>query len=111
MVTFLLGFYLYACEPKVKSLENEMVMVTRGELQIELDRILSMAEHRMLSLDRQEAIRNMILQNALLVVGGQPLNPVGLITAFAALYGVGIAGSKTVTAIKNGVKKRTVNNE
>lgn len=110
VVTVLIGLWLYACEPKVPSVMNNNILVTRAELQIELDQLLAIAEQRMIELDRQDAIRNVILQNALLIASGQPLNPIGLITAFAAIYGVGVAGSKAVTAIKNGVDKRKANN-
>jgi hypothetical protein len=110
IVTVSMGLWLYCCEPKTHSVLSPHTMVTRAELEVELDNIMKLAEQRMVDLNRQEAIRNLILQNALLVVGGQPLNPVGLLTAFAAIYGVGVAGSKTVTAVKNGIKKRAVSN-
>jgi hypothetical protein len=110
VVTSLLAVYLYACEPKVRSLENETVLVTRVELQAELDAVLKRAEHRMLDLDKQEAIRSLILQNGLILLEGQPLNPFGIISALAAIYGVSQIGSKTITAVKNGIAKGKVNN-
>lgn len=81
--------YQEGCEPSVKSLLDESRFVTRGELNVELDQIVSKAEFRMIQLDKQEAIRNIILQNALILASGQPLNPVGILTALAAIYGIG----------------------
>jgi len=81
--------YQEGCEPSVKSLLDESRFVTRGELNLELDQIVAKAELRMTQLDKQEAIRNIILQNALVLAAGQPLNPIGIITALAAVYGIG----------------------
>jgi hypothetical protein len=81
--------YQEGCEPSVKSLLDESRYVTRGELNLELDQIVAKAEFRMIELDKQEKIRDIILQNALVLAAGQPLNPVGIITALAAVYGIG----------------------
>lgn len=106
IVTVLMIFYIVGCEPKVKSLNNNQQLVTRQELQFELESILRTAELRMAQLDQQERIRQLVLQNALLTIQGTTFNPVGLITAIAALYGIGQAGcniTKTVKKIKGKV--------
>lgn len=100
IVTVLMIFYIVACEPKVKSLNNNHQLVTRQELQFELENILRTAELRMAQLDQQERIRQLVLQNALLTLQGTTFNPVGLITAIAALYGLGQAGTKVTKAVK-----------
>lgn len=107
-----IGFliYCYGCEPKVRSLIDSRELVNRQELQLELDQIMGIAELRLLSLDQQERFRAIILQNALVLVQGQPLNPVGIITAIAGIYGI-MQGSRNVTkVVKNGIKKRKANN-
>ena len=107
-----IGFliYAYGCEPRVRSLTDNRKLVNRQELQLELDRIMGIAELRLLSLDQQERFRSIILQNALVLVQGQPLNPVGIITAIAGIYGIA-QGSRNVTkVVKNGITKRKVNN-
>lgn len=103
-------FYCYSCEPKVHSLTDRTRFVNRQELQLELDQFIGMAQLRMADLDKQEQLRAIILQNALILVQGQPFNPVGIITAIAAIYGV-TQGSKNVTKVVKEVKhKRKVNN-
>ncbi|GAH53810.1 unnamed protein product, partial [marine sediment metagenome] len=51
-------------------------LVNRAELQLELDRFMGMARIRMLDLDRQDAFRDLIIQNSLSLVSGVPFNPV-----------------------------------
>jgi len=107
-----IGFsiYCYGCEPKVSSLTDRKVRVNRQELQLELDQIINMAQLRMASLDQQDKFRAVVLQNALVLVQGQPLNPLGIITAIASVYGI-MQGSSNLTKVvkDNRIKKRTNN--
>lgn len=91
-------FYAYGCEPEVRSVIDDRRMVNRAELQYELNLTLELVELRMLDLDKQEELRAIILQNALILVGGQPFNPIGIITAFAAIYGVA-SGSQNISRV------------
>jgi len=99
-------FYCWGCEPKVRSLISTDRLINRQELQLELDQFITMAQIRMADLDKQEELRGIILQNALILVQGQPYNPVGIITAIAAIYGISQGGHN----IKTVIKKRKVNN-
>ncbi|NVM23980.1 MAG: hypothetical protein HWN68_19650 [Desulfobacterales bacterium] len=110
VVTICLLIWLYGCEPKVRSLNDSERRVTRQELQLELNQLIGLAELRMLDLDRQERLRAIILQNALILVQGQPFNPVGLITAVAAVYGVSQAGGNVSKVVKVAREKRKVKN-
>lgn len=100
ILTVVMIVYIVGCEPKVRSLNDRQQMVTRQELQFELEHILETAELRMADLSRQEQFRNLVLQNALLILQGTPFNPVGLVTAVAALYGIGQAGTKVTKTVK-----------
>lgn len=100
ILTVVMIVYIVGCEPKVRSLNDRQQMVTRQELQFELERILQIAEIRMADLDRQDKLRQIIAQNALLVMQGTAFNPVGLVTAIAALYGIGQAGCKITKTVK-----------
>lgn len=91
----------YSCQPEARSLLHPGEWVTRPELQIELDSIISTAEYRMAELDRQEAFRDLIFQNALIVVETGTLNPIGIITLLTGLYGI-TRGAKD---IKDRIKK------
>lgn len=86
-------FWGYSCQPQVKSLIHPDQKITRPELQIELDMIIATADFRLAQLDKQEAFRDIIFKNALLMVEGGGINPLGIITLLAGLYGV-LRGAK-----------------
>lgn len=95
-------FWGYSCQPETKSLIHPGERVTRPELQIELDSIIATAEIRMADLDQQEAFRDLIFQNALVVVETGTMNPAGIITLLAGLYGI----SRGVKDVKDRIVKK-----
>ncbi len=95
-------FFAHSCQPTVKSLIHPGGMVTRPELQIELDTITATAEFRLAELKRQQAFRDVIFKNALLMLETGSMNPAGIITLLAGLYGI----ARGTTDIKNRVKKK-----
>ena len=107
-----IGFaiYCYGCEPKGLSLTSRNHFVNRPELQLELNQFIGMAQLRMADLDKQEELRAIILHNALILVQGQPFNPVGIITALAAVYGLAQGGRNVTKVVKRVKDKRKVNN-
>ena len=110
LVTVGIVLFVYGCEPKTPSLIDMNRLINRQELQLELDQIIGLAQMRMVDLDKQEQFRAVILQNALILVKGQPYNPLGIITAIAGIYGV-MQGSRNVTnVVKTGLNKRKRNN-
>jgi hypothetical protein len=94
-------FWGYSCQPTVRSLIDPDKRIGRAEIQIELDSIIATAEYRLAELDKQEAFRDVIFKNALLMVESGTVNPMGIITLLAGLYGVA-RGTKD---IKDRVKK------
>lgn len=94
-------FWGYGCPPRVRSLTTPKKMITRPELQIELDTIISTAQYKMADLDKQEQFRDLIFKNALLMIEGGSLNPIGIMTMLAGLYGI----TRGVKDIKDKVKK------
>ncbi len=114
ILTFLLTIgvliFLYACEPKTASLINTGKRINRQELQLELDQLISLAQLRMVDLDKQEQFKAVILQNALILVAGQPLNPIGLLTGIAAIYGLSQGSYQIGKKVKTVANKRKVNN-
>ena len=103
-------FYCYGCEPKARSLVDVGKLVNRQELQLELDQIISLAQLRMVDLDKQEQLRAVVLQNALILVEGQPLNPFGILSAIAAIYGITQGGSNITKVVKSKYTIAKVNN-
>lgn len=96
-------FWGWGCPARVPSLITNGKKVTRPELQIELDTIIATAEFRMAKLDQQDQFRDIIFKNAMLMIEGGTLNPIGIITLLAGLYGV-TRGAKD---IRDRVKKKT----
>lgn len=88
-IIVLLGllFWGYGCPAQVPSLIDPGRKITRPELQVELDSIIATAEFRMADLDRQDAFRDIIFQNALVMIETGTINPAGIITLLAGLYG------------------------
>lgn len=93
-------FWGWGCPSKVPSLLDSQKRITRPELQVELDTIIATAEFRLADLDRQDQFRDIIFKNALLMVEGGTLNPLGIITMFAGLYGVTRGGSDIIKKVK-----------
>lgn len=110
LVTIGFLFYAYSCEPKVASLLNTTKKVNRQELQLELDQLIGLAQLRMVDLDKQEQFRAIILENAVLLVQGQPINPVGIITGLAAIYGATQGGRNITKVVKEKRIKRKESN-
>lgn len=95
-------FWAIGCEATVPSLTRPGSKLTRAELNLELENLLATYELRSAELEQQERLRQLILNNALLIAQAGTVNPLGIITAIAAFYGAGSAVKDT----KNIVKKR-----
>ena len=103
-ITAAILVWVVGCPPEVESLRSPGKFVNRSQLANELAEIMQTAEYKMAALDQQEQFRDLILQNALLVIEGGTLNPVGLITGALAIYGAGGLTKKTAIAIKHKAK-------
>ena len=100
-------FWGFACPPTVTSLHDPTVKITRPELQIELDTLIATAEYKLASLDEQQQLRDVIFENATQMVTTGQINPVGIMTLLAGLYGLTRAGKDVkdkVIAKKNSTK-------
>jgi len=87
----IVGFLIWmiGCNPTVQSLMTPTKMVTRQELQSELDFLIARANIRFAKLDQQDALRNAIAENALIWTQTGTINPAGLVLSLLALAGVG----------------------
>jgi len=81
--------WTYGCPSHVDSLTVPGKSVTRPELQIELDTIVAMAAARSADLDKQDSIKQLIFQQAMLTAQGGQINLMGVIAAAAATLGIG----------------------
>ncbi len=106
-IVVMLLIWLIGCQAKVKSLNGTSLQVTRGELQNELDHILSVAELRFRELDRMDEIKQMIFNAALIMAKSGSINPIGVLTTFGAILGLGatvdnVKKRKDIKKLKNG---------
>lgn len=101
--------FLYACESRVRSLDGSKKLITRTELVMEFNAYIDKYDMRFASLDRQDKVRQLVINNAMLFVQGSTLNPVGIITAILGIYGVQQAAKNTSGAIKDARRKRNNN--
>lgn len=109
IATVFFMMFIYSCQPKVESILHPEKQVTREGLQLELDIIEAQIAARTADIERQEQLREVIFNNALLLAQGATLNPAGILTALAGIYGVGAAGRDIKRKISN-TKKANNNN-
>lgn len=95
----LLLLWAAGCPAKVESPILPGKHLTGRELQAELDQLLVMYEIRSEQLAQQQRLRQLILQNAMMMVQTQTVNPVGILTGLLAFYGAGTAVVSTKKAI------------
>ncbi len=110
LVTIAMILYLYGCESKVKTLNGTGERVNRQELQLELETYIATAKIRLASLDKQDEFRSIVLQNALILVQGQPFNPIGIISGMAAIYGIAQGSSNITQAVKTKRRRKEYSN-
>jgi len=79
----------FGCESKVTSINNPTQKVTRAELQLELDVMIAKCKIGLKKLDRQDELRNLILQQALITASTGTINPLALITSLGTILGIG----------------------
>lgn len=99
----LLLIWIYSCRPSAQSLLSPPSRVSRAELFAEVEMFKARFEDRMSDLDRQEAFRSLVFDQASLLSSGGTLNPVGIFTSLGTILGIG--------AVADNVRKRKVISE
>ena len=98
--------WLAGCPPRAPSPLDPSQKLTAEQLAAELDFIIAKFGISQADIAQQEQIRKVIINNALLIAETGTLNPLGILTGLAALYG---AGSAT-NSVKNVLKKKKPSN-
>lgn len=94
--------WTYGCESEVKSVQNPAVLVTRSELEIEVDNFLKMAKIRFTELDQQDAFKRTFFAMAMTFMEGGRINPAAIALTLGNILGLG--------AVIDNIRKRTVLN-
>lgn len=106
VVSVLLICWMTSCESKVRSIKFPMKKLTRQQMQTEVDSFMAEAEYRFQQLNQQDAIKKLLLQNAMLVSQGGTFNPYAIIPSVAALLGIGCTVDR-VRSVKSKKKNDT----
>ena len=80
-----LSIWLIGCQSTVNSLLTPEKMVTRGELQAELEYLINLAETRKDELNRQDEIKTQLLNIASVISTDGSFNPSGLISILTTI--------------------------
>lgn len=80
-----LSIWLVGCQSTVNSLLTPDKMVTRGELQAEIEYLINLAETRKDELNRQDEIKTQLLNIASVVSADGTFNPSGLISILTTI--------------------------
>jgi len=88
LIPFLM-IYAYSCQSVVVSTIDPMKKITRNELVAEIDFILAQAEIKFADLDRQDLVRDTIFNSVLDLASGKSVNPIGVMSMIAVLFGAG----------------------
>jgi len=92
--------WIYSCQSTTRSPSDPSSKLTRGQLTAEIDYYLAKAELAYIDLDRQDAIKQKLLDAAAIAAQGGQVNIVGLLLANFGILGIG--------ATVDNVRKRKV---
>lgn len=91
--------WVYGCESKVVSITNTPVLVTRAELELEVDHFMRMAEIRFVDLNQQDEFKRTIFAMAMDFMKEGKINPLAIAITLGNILGLG--------AVIDNVRKRT----
>lgn len=78
-------FWTYGCESQVTSMINPPEKINRAGLQNELDYLIGQVEVKVADLDKQDEIKQALLDSANLMASTGTINPSGLINLAACI--------------------------
>lgn len=82
--------WMFSCQPKAHSILDPTKRITRTELNGEVELLTARIDNEMLSLERQEAIRMLLLNLASTYATTGAFNPMSALTGALALFSTGV---------------------
>lgn len=79
----------YGCDSKIGSFADPAKKLTRPELEAEYQYVTAQFAAKFTALDRQDLLRQMVLDQASVITSGGGFNPTGLIPLALAALGIG----------------------
>ncbi len=83
--------YAYGCESETRSLIYPERKVTRAELTTELELLEQKSAIAYADLERKDRIRDLVLNQSLIIAQTGTVNPVGVIMSIMSVLGIGVA--------------------
>lgn len=105
LVAVLFLLWAAGCPATVGSPLDSANRLTRSELQIELNMLLQVYENKLTTLDQEERLRKLILNNALIIARAGTVDPLSIITTLLGFYGAGSIANSTGKAVKKKLSK------
>lgn len=91
LIAAVLLIWFLGCEPKCKSIISLDRTVTRAELELEIESVITKANMGFASLEKQEQLRDLLFQQVLLGASTGQVNVLALMTSIGATLGLGAA--------------------
>ncbi len=99
----IIGFSLwtYGCQSQVNSILNPNQLITRDELKIEVEYFMAHAELKALDLDRQDAIKQSLLDLGSTFAKTGTLNPTGLMNTAISVAAIAFGMNQRKRRLNN----------
>lgn len=102
IVVFIVLAWCWGCQSEVTSIHNPPALVTRAELEVEVDHFLKQAEVRFAELDQKDEFKRSVYAMAMEFMSAGKVNPLAIAITLGNILGLG--------AVVDNVRKRTVIN-
>lgn len=81
--------WVWGCHSQVTSIVNPTILVTRGELDLEVDTFIAQAKLKYANLDQQDSMKSYVFNIALDFMRGGQINPVAIAIVIGNILGIG----------------------
>lgn len=109
-----ISVWVFGCESKVSSIIEPTLQVTRAELKVEVDQeirrlegeleyIAAFSQAKVSDLDRQDAMKEKLMNFAAITAEGTTVNPAGVVGLLFSIFGIG-------AVIDNRIKDKVIKN-
>ena len=95
-------FWTYGCQSQVNSILNPNQLITRAELKIEVEYFMAHAELKALDLDRQDQIKQSLLDLGSTFATTGTLNPTGLLNTAISVAAIAFGLNQRKRRINSG---------
>lgn len=89
IVSFVIVIYAYGCQPQTENPFNPQQKVTREKLDAEVQRYATEVSLAYKDIQRQEQIRDTLINAGLAYTQGEGINPIGVAATILGVLGIG----------------------